>query len=157
MLLCMLEIVTPLISGLIAFLGVGLGAVATLRVQRVTTEAARRRFAAESRAGMRAELKTAALNYLEHAQRLQRELDERERGGTFADLKALIEQLWLAEKGVEIICSDALRDRLIDHARGLHQVVRDPVGYPDWWAHCSHLQGQLLSQLKADLSPQHEF
>lgn len=153
----MLEIATPLISGLLPLLGVGVGAGATVWVRRSTTAVKRGRFAAESLAKTRAEFKTVAMNYLEHAQRLQGELDERERGVTHADLKRLVEQLWLAEKGVEIICSENLRDRLIDHARGLHEVVRDAVAYPDWWDHCRSLQEALLVQLNTELAPRHQF
>jgi hypothetical protein len=57
------------------------------------------------------------------------------------------------EKQVEIVASDELRDRLIAHARALHQVVRDGLTFPDWWAHCSGLQAELLAQLKQDLTP----
>lgn len=128
-----------------------------MAVRRATTTAERERYAAESRAAHRAELKAAALNYLEHAQRLQGELDVRERGESPTGLKRLIEELWLAEKGVEIICSGALRDRLIAHARSLHQVVRDAAAYPDWWAHCAPLQEVLLAQIKLELEPKHGF
>ena len=88
------------------------------------------RYTAESRAAHRAELKSAVLNYFEHAQRLQGGLDARERGEPLPDLKRLIEDVWLAEKTVEIISSDALRDRIIEHARGLHRAVRDPGQLP---------------------------
>ncbi len=102
-------------------------------------------------------MKSAALGYLAHAQRLQGELEARERGETLTDLKRLVEQLWLAEKGVEIICSDALRDRLIGHARGLHRVVRVGVTHPDWRDHCANLQEALLAQIKVELHPNHDF
>lgn len=151
------DIASPLISGLLALSGVGVGAWATMAVRRAATMADRERYIAESRAAHRAELKTAVLNYLEHAQQLQGELDVRERGQSPEDLKRLIEQLWLAEKGVEIICSDALRDRLVAHARGLHEVVRDAADYPDWWAHCADLQYALIAQIKLELEPHHDF
>ena len=86
-----------------------------------------------------------------------RELDARERGETPTNLKRLVEQLWLAEKAVEVICSDALRDQLIAHARSLHRVVRDAVMYPDWWACCALLQEALLAQIKVELHPNHDF
>lgn len=131
--------------------------MATVAVRRSTTRAEQERLAAESRAAHRAEVKSSALDYLAHAQRLQGELDVRERGESPTDLKRLVEQLWLAEKGVEVICSDALRDRIIAHARGLHQVVSDTATYPDWWAHCAHLQEALLAQIKVELRPGHDF
>ena len=135
------EIASPLVSGLLPLVGVAVGAWATVAVRRSTTRAERERFVAESRAAHRAEVKSAALDYLAHAQRLQGGLDARERGKTPTDLKRLVEQLWLAEKAVEIICSDALRDQLIAHARGLHRVLRHAVTYPDWWASCALLAG----------------
>ncbi len=83
------------------------------------------RNAAESRAAHRSETKAAALGYLERCQRLQGLLDARKRGEQPSDLKRLIEDVWLAEKGVEIVSSDELRVHLIAHARALHEVVRD--------------------------------
>ncbi|QBS42851.1 hypothetical protein DMB37_24885 [Nocardia sp. CS682] len=115
------------------------------------------RFRAESRLAHREEMKSAILDYFETAQRLQGELDARERGETPENLKPLIERVWLAEKRVEIICSDVLRDRVIAHARGLHDVVRDPATYPDWWAHCQLLQCELLSQAKMEIARDHDW
>lgn len=150
-------IASTVVSGLLPLLGAGFGASATLMVQRSSARAARLRFAAESRLAHREELKSAIMDYFEAAQQLQGELDVRERGGTPADLKRLVEGVWLAEKRVEIICSDILREKMVAHATGLHNAVRDPVMYPDWWAHCSSLQRDLLAQAKADLLPTHEW
>jgi hypothetical protein len=126
-------------------------------VQRSSARSAKLKFLAESRLARREEVKSAIIDYFEATQRLQGELDIRERGGTPADLKRLIESVWLAEKRVEIICSDALRDRVVAHARGLHAAVRDPATYPDWWAHCSALQSDLLAEAKAELIPKHDW
>lgn len=150
-------IVSTLVTGLLPLLGAGLGASATVAVQRSSARAAKLKFLAESHLARRDELKSAIVDYLETAQRLQGELDVRERGEAPADLKRLIESVWLAEKRVELICSDALRDRVVAHARGLHDVVRDPVTYPDWWAHCSSLQSDLLAEVKAELVPKHDW
>ncbi|MGK8507935.1 hypothetical protein ACRS5S_07690 [Nocardia asiatica] len=150
-------IVSTLVTGLLPLLGAGLGASATVVVQRSSARAAKLKFLAESHLARRDELKSAIVDYLETAQRLQGELDARERGEAPADLKRLIESVWLAEKRVELICSDALRDRVVAHARGLHAVVRDPVTYPDWWAHCSSLQSDLLAEAKAELVPKHDW
>ncbi|WP_157228829.1 hypothetical protein [Nocardia brevicatena] len=67
------------------------------------------------------------MDYFEAAQQPQGELDVRERGGTPADLKRLVEGVWPAEKRVEIICSDTLREKMIAHAKGLHNAVWIPV------------------------------
>lgn len=150
-------IVSTLVTGLLPLLGAGLGASATVMVQRSSARAAKLKFLAESRLARRDELKSALMDYFETAQRLQGELDTRERGGNPADLKPLIERVWLAEKRVELICSDALRDRVLAHARGLHDAVRDPVTYPDWWEHCSALQCDLLTEAKAELIPKHDW
>ncbi|MTE11500.1 hypothetical protein [Nocardia aurantiaca] len=150
-------VVSTLVSGLLPLLGAGLGASATLLVQRSSAREAKLRFRAESRLAHREELKSALLDYFETTQRLQGELDVRERGGAPDDLKRLIESVWLAEKRLEIICSDALRDRVIAHARGLHDAVRDPVAHPDWWAHCQSLQRDMLSQAKAELTRGHDW
>ncbi|MEV6337549.1 hypothetical protein AB0M12_22850 [Nocardia vinacea] len=150
-------VVSTLVTGLMPLLGAGLGASTTLLVQRSSAREAKLKFLAESRLSHREELKSAILDYFETAQRLQGELDVRERGGTPDDLKRMIESLWLAEKRVEIICSDALRDCVIAHTRGLHDAVRDPVDHPDWWAHCRSLQSDLIAQAKAELSRVHDW
>lgn len=150
-------VLSTFVTGLLPLLGAGFGASATLLVQRSTARTAKLRFLAETRLAHREELKTAIIDYFEATQQLQGELDVRERGGTPADVKRLMENVWLAEKRVEIICSDALRDRMIAHARGLHDAVRDPVAYPDWWGHCSALQRDLLAEAKTELAPKHEW
>lgn len=150
-------VVSTLVTSLLPLLGAGLGASATLLVQRSSARQSKLEFRAKSRLAHREELKSAILDYFETTQRLQGELDVRERGGTPDDLKRLIESVWLAEKRVEIICSDALRDRVVAHARGLHDVVRDPETHPDWWAHCRTLQYDLLAQVKIELAHNHEW
>ncbi|WP_280490470.1 hypothetical protein [Nocardia carnea] len=150
-------VVSTVVTGLMPLLGAGLGASATLLVQRNSARQTKSQFLAESRLAHRDELKSAILAYFEAAQRLQGELDVRERGGTPDDVKRLIESVWLAEKQVEIICSDALRDRMVAHARGLHDVVRGPATYPDWWAHCRPLQEDLLAQAKVELTRDHDW
>ncbi|MFE5286043.1 hypothetical protein ACFRAQ_13865 [Nocardia sp. NPDC056611] len=150
-------VITTLVTGLLPLLGAGLGASATLVVQRSSAREAKLRFRAESRLAHREELKSAILNYFETAQRLQGELDVRERGGTPEDLKRLIENVWLAEKRIEIICSDPLRDRVIAHARGLHHAVRSPAECPDWWVYCRPLQHDLLRLAQAELVRDHNW
>lgn len=150
-------VLTTFVTGLLPLLGAGFGASATLLVQRSTARTAKLKFLAESRLAHREELKSAIIDYFEATQQLQGELDVRERGGNPTDLKRLVESVWLAEKRVEIICSDALRDRMVAHARALHDAVRDPVAHPDWWAHCSALQRDLLAEAKAELVPKHEW
>ncbi|WP_157181982.1 hypothetical protein [Nocardia testacea] len=150
------SVVSTLLASLTPLLGAALGASATLLVQRSSARQSRVESLAESRLAHREELKSAILAYLETAQRLQSELDVRERDGVPEDLKRLIESVWLAEKRVEIICSDELRARIVAHAEGLHTVVRDPANHPDWWAHCESLQAELLAQAKVELMRDHE-
>jgi hypothetical protein len=150
-------VVSTLLTSLMPLLGAALGASATLLVQRSSARQSKLELLAESRLAHREELKSAILGYLETAQRLQSELDVRERGGVPEDLKRLIESVWLAEKRVEIICSDALRARIVAHAEGLHAAVRDPAAHPDWWAHCESLQAGLLAQAKVELVREHDW
>lgn len=142
---------TDVLNSVLPLLGAGLGAGATIIVQRSSTSAQRNQFALQLQAERREEIKTAINDYFEHTQRLQRQLDAREKGEAAPDLKDLIEKVWLAEKRVEIIASDGLSEKLIAHARGLHEVVRDEGQFPDWWEHCSDLQAELLARVKIDL------
>ncbi|MGW1738138.1 hypothetical protein ACWCPQ_04940 [Nocardia sp. NPDC001965] len=145
-------VVSTLVTSLVPLLGAALGASATLLVQRNSTRQSRHEFLAESRLAHREELKSAILAYLEAAQRLQTEFDIRERGGTPADPRRLIEGVWLAEKQVELLCSEELRGRILAHAAALQDVVRDPVTHPDWWAYCEPRQHDLLAQAKTELA-----
>ncbi|MET8797678.1 hypothetical protein ABZV91_14715 [Nocardia sp. NPDC004568] len=144
-------VLSTLVTGLTPLLGAALGASATLLVQRNSARHSEREFLAERQLAHREELKSAILTYLEAAQRLQTEFDIRERGGAPADPRRLIEDVWLAEKRVELICPDELRDRVLAHASALQDIVRDPGAYPDWWAYCAPAQHELLAQAKRSL------
>lgn len=141
-----------IVNSLLPLVGVAIGAAATVIVQRSSTSAQREQLGRQLAAQRRDEIKTAINDYFEHAQRLQRQLDAREAGESPSDLKDLMERVWLAVKRVQILASDDLSDKLIAHAQGLHQVVRDGGQFPDWWAHCSALQIDLLSSARRELS-----
>jgi hypothetical protein len=145
---------TLLISGFLPLVGVGIGAIATLLVQRQSSQDSRNRFVVENRRAHQDAVKAALMTYFERAQDLQGQLDARERVGQHADLKPLIEHIWLAEKALEIICSDELSACVVVHARALHEVSRDDVKYRDWWPHCEAAQTALIAQAKRDLTPQ---
>jgi hypothetical protein len=93
------DVASTIIAGTLPLVAAGLGAAATIAVQHGTAKAANVRFAAETRASHREELKTAVLDYLNHAQRLQGQLDARERGEPAPKLKRLVEKLWLHDRG----------------------------------------------------------
>lgn len=86
-------VISMLVTGLMPLLGAGLGASTTLLVQRSSARQAKLEFLAESRLAHREELKSAIIDYFEATQRVQGELDVRERGGTPDDLKRLIESV----------------------------------------------------------------
>lgn len=142
---------TDVLNSVLPLVGAAMGAATAVIVQRSSTNAQRNQLALQLQAGRREEIKTAINDYFENTQRLQRQLDAREKGEAVLDLKDLIEHVWLAEKRVEIIASDSLGEKLIAHARGLHEVVRDEDRFPDWWAHCSALQTDLLARARTDL------
>ncbi|MGW5381433.1 hypothetical protein [Nocardia sp. NPDC003963] len=145
-------VVSTVVTSLMPLLGAAVGASATILVQRNSARQSKHEFVAESRLAHREELKSAVLAYFEAAQRLQTEFDIRERGGTPQDPRRSIEGVWLAEKRVELLCSEELRGRVLAHASALQDIVRDPVAHPDWWAYCEPAQHALLSQAKLDLA-----
>lgn len=150
-------LVSTLVTSLMPLLGAAVGASATILVQRNSARQSKSEFLAESRLAHREELKSALLAYFEAAQRLQAELDIRERGGTPDDPKRSVEGVWLAEKRIELLCSEELRSCVLAHAGALHDAVRDPAAHPDWWAHCGSLQHDLLAQAKRDLARDREW
>jgi hypothetical protein len=50
-------------------------------------------------------------------------------------LAILVEQVWLAQKQVDIICSEKLRQPIEEHATALNEVARHEADHPDWWEH----------------------
>ncbi|MFQ6398977.1 hypothetical protein ACLMAJ_36765 [Nocardia sp. KC 131] len=63
-------VVSTLIMGLLPLFGAGLGASATLMVQRSSARAAKLEFRAESRLARREEVNSAIIDYFETTQRL---------------------------------------------------------------------------------------
>lgn len=145
------ELVQSLFTPVLTLFGVGVGAWTTVWVRRSTTVAERAKLDAEDRRIRRSELKSAILAYLEQAQRVQGALDERERQGGQPATKQLIEQLWLTEKAVELICSEELLSSLINHASALHDVSRDANTYSDWWAYCEPYQHDLMRRVRSEI------
>ena len=145
------ESVASLTNALLPLVGAVVGASGAVIVQHSSSRAQRAQYEAQLGASRREEVKSAITNYFEQTQAVQRQLDAREHGVEAQGLKELIERVWLAEKQVEIIASSELSERLIAHARALHEVVRDGDRFPDWWAHCSAFQARLLAQARADL------
>jgi len=79
----------------------------------------------------RDEVKASIVSYLDAAQHLQTQLYAREHGREIPDLPIMVEQLWLAQKQVDIICSEELRKPLERHAVALNEVARHETEYPD--------------------------
>jgi hypothetical protein len=139
------------LSGALALVGVAAGTSGTVWVQRSSIRESRARLAADKRAAQRAELKTAIVAYLDTARHLQTKLNEREHGGEVADLATLVEQVWLAQEQVDIICSEQLRKPVEEHASALNEVARHETDHSDWWAYVSPHSERLLSAMRAEL------
>ena len=73
----------------------------------------------ERQEAQRAEVKTSIVSYLEAAQHLQTQLYAREHGKEIPDLPIMVEQVWLAQKQVDIICSEDLRKPREKHAKAV--------------------------------------
>jgi hypothetical protein len=132
--------------------GVALGAGATVWVQRSSVRESRDRLAEQRRTAQRAEVKSSVVGYLETAQHLQTKLNEREHGGEVTDLAVLIEQVWLAQEQIDIICPEQLRKPVEDHASALNEVTRHEADHPDWWGYVSPYTKHLLDAVRDELS-----
>ncbi|MFF8829697.1 hypothetical protein [Streptomyces sp. NPDC015131] len=110
----------------LALAGVVLGTLGTLVGQHLATRVENRRHQWERAATDRAERKTAILDFLASAQRIELVLDRRSLGlpeTSGADEEAL-HDLWLATKAVELVCADGTASAARAYARTLHARVR---------------------------------
>jgi hypothetical protein len=146
-----------ILTGVLPLVGVLIGAGATVSVQRSSARAAHYRFAAESLQAKRGEVKSSVVSYLEIVQHLQTQLDAREKGDDVPDLRSMVEQVWLAQKQLDIICSEQLREPLVQHATALHKVTRHEAEYPDWWTFVTPFQGSLLEAMRVELGQSYDW
>jgi cellobiose-specific phosphotransferase system component IIA len=139
------------LSGLRPLLGVLAGAGATVGVQRSSARETRQRAAAEARQAQRSELKAAIASFLEAAQHLQTQLYAREHGGDLADIPLMAEDVWLAHAQVDILCSAALREPLVQYADALNAVARHEDRYQDWWSYVIPHKSAFIDAVRAEL------
>jgi hypothetical protein len=124
------------LPALLSLAGVGLGAVATLVGQYLTTLNASRQARAERAAARRAERKEAIVRFLDVAQDVEKLAEDIYNG--FTDRKAadgrLTHQLWLAQKIVDLMCSEQLRKPTFEFTQLLHVAVwtGPPEGKQPW-------------------------
>ena len=142
---------TVILSGVLPLVGVVLGSGATLAVQQGTAREARRQSAAEARQARRSELKTAIAAFLEAAQHLQTQLYAREHGREVPDIPVLAEDVWLAHAQVDIVCSEQLRESLVQYADALNEVARHEERFPDWWGYVIPYKSAFLNAVRAEL------
>jgi hypothetical protein len=76
----------------------------------------------------------------------------REHGKDIPDLPIMVEQVWLAQKQVDIICSEDLREALKRHADALNEVARHEADHPDWWEFVSPHEKRLRDAMRAQLT-----
>ena len=145
------DIGVVILSAALPLLGVLIGSGSTILVQRSSARESRLRSVAERRQAQRAEVKSVIDSYLEVAQHLQTRLYAREHGREVPDIPVLVEQIWLAQAQVEIICSEGLRGPLEEHAVALNEVARHEEQYPDWWEYVYPYKGALHDAIRKEL------
>jgi hypothetical protein len=148
------DIGVVILSGAFALLGVLTGSGSTIFIQRSSARESRIRSEAERRQAQRAEVKSAIDSYLEAAQHLQTQLYAREHGREVPDIPVMVEQIWLAQAQVEIICSEGLREPLEEHAIALNEVARHEEQYPDWWGYVYPYKRALHDAIRKELRSQ---
>jgi hypothetical protein len=147
------DLSVAIIAGTLPLVGVLIGSGATIIVQRGSARESGRRLASERRQAHRAEVKSSITSYLEAAQHLQEYLYRREHGmETTPDLATLVEQVWLAQKQVEIVCSEGLREPLERHAVALNEVARHGDEHPEWWEFVAPHSKLMLDAVRVELT-----
>jgi hypothetical protein len=76
------------------------------------------------RQAQRSELNAAIASFLEAALHLPTQLYAREHGRDVPDIPLMAEDVWLAHAQVDILCSAALREPLVQCADALNAVAR---------------------------------
>jgi hypothetical protein len=142
---------TVILGGVLPLAGVVLGSGATLAVQQSTTREARRQLFDKARQAQRSEIKTAITAYLEAAQHLQTQLYAREHGREVPDIPVMAEDVWLAHAQVDIVCSEQLREPLVQYAYALNQVARHEERYSDWWAYVIPYKAAFMNAVRTEL------
>jgi len=127
------------------------GYVASVRNTRQTTASTQQGRIWERRETQRGEVKSSIASYLEVAQHLQTQLYAREHGQEIPDLPIMVEKLWLAQKLVDIVCSEQLRRPLVEHAKALNEVARHEARHPDWWGYVSPYAEELQKAFREEL------
>jgi hypothetical protein len=146
------DLSVAILAGTLPLVGVLFGSGATIIVQRGSARESRRRLAFERRQAHRAEVKSSITSYLEAAQHLQEHLYRREHGMETPDLATLVEHVWLAQKQVEIICSEGLREPLERHAVALNEVARHGDEHPEWWEFVAPHSRSMLDAVRVELT-----
>jgi hypothetical protein len=99
----------------------------------------------------RHDIKAAISSYLKVAQHLQTQLHARYNGREVADIPVMVEEIWLARDQVDVLCSEALREPLEQHAYAMNEVARHGERHPDWWSYVHPYQRALLSAIREEL------
>lgn len=149
------DIGVVIVSSALSLLGVLLGTGSTIFVQRSSVREMRIRSEAERLQAQRTEVKSAISAYLEVAQHLQTQLYAREHGREVTDIPVMVEQIWLAHAQVDVICSEKLREPLVQHASVLNEVARHEEKYSDWWAVLFPYKATLLDAIREELRWSH--
>lgn len=63
----------------------------------------------------------------------------------------MAEDVWLAHAQLDILCSAALREPLVDYADALNAVARHEDRYPHWWSYVIPYKSAFIDALRAEL------
>jgi len=117
------------VSTLLSLAGVLVGTTATLASQYLSARVSRQEAAAQRASSLRAERKTAIIDFLSATQRVEHFLDRIERRKALDEHEAgeLTHQLWLSYKCTEIVCSVATGQSAQNYSQQLHSYVWDGI------------------------------
>ncbi len=63
----------------------------------------------------------------------------------------MVGQIWTAHAQVDILCSENLREALLNHAKALNDVSLHQDRYQDFWDHVQPYKGALLDAIRDEL------
>ncbi|QXJ25834.1 hypothetical protein AGRA3207_007395 [Actinomadura graeca] len=115
------SVVGPAVFSLI---GVTLGTSGTLIGQYLTTRTTKAQALAERRTALRAERKTAILEFMETAKQVERFIEQRVHSGERPEGSVeLTNRMWFLQQCVDLVSTAPVRNTVTDYAEGLHSLL----------------------------------
>jgi hypothetical protein len=143
-------------SGLTTLGGVALGSIATVAGNAITNRAAQRKFVAEQKVKRRDERAHSLIDFFAAVQTLEEALESSDLSGAedpnLAELRGPLHRVWLAQKRVDLICGEAVRDACYNLTVALQEVVWSKPMTRPWHRNIGQPRSELLQVARKEIN-----